>query len=190
MKKITVFIALAAVTFLACEKQKSVTPTSQQQPVTVEQTNNHSTSARQAETSKIRVKFRHTAEPDSRNPSPPPCEEPFWICVIFGGGSIGAEYVFTDQEIKDNIGALKLITIDKHHLKLIPSSNFTDLNGVFRMTEDMPIDPIAAAELGFEKVTFKKGSYIVDPNGGPFGSVIIKIKTKKVGENEEDIAGE
>ncbi len=177
MKKITVLIALAAVTFLACQKQKSVTPTSQQQ-VTVEQTSNRSTSARQAGTSKIRVKFKHTAEPDSRNPSPPPCEEPFWICVIFGGGSVAADYVFTDQEIKENIGSLELVLIDENHMKLIPSANFTDLNGVFRMTNDMSIDPKAAAELGFKEVIFKKGSYVVDPKEGAFGSATIDISVK------------
>lgn len=137
---------------------------------------NSSNNTKQAEEPpKIKVKLKHTEEYVLGQPMPEPCAAPFWICVMFSSRSMNMGETISINERQENIASIELKLIDVNHIKLTPDALMTDNSNVFKMTDNMELDPITCSKFGLDKMILKKGTYYLNPGDGDFGSVIVEI---------------
>ncbi len=179
MKKLIfsfLFLVAFAIGIIGCEKSISETNQSVHNNAQNVKPNNSTINVKLAEgPPRIKVKAKHTKKYTGGSSYPPPCGEPFWICVIFSSSAMNPGDVISIDERNDNIIAVELTLIDDQHLMLTPDDFITDESHIFKMTDDMTLDQVTASRLGLSNVIIKEGTYFLNPNEGQYGTVIVDI---------------
>lgn len=182
MKKIVALAMFVAVFSTSCQKTKTQSPTNL---ATTSSSSQAGINARSVGPPPpipsrwhIHVRFKHTDEPSSSNPSPASCEADGGICVSFGAIAYPSGQVITQDERNLGIGTMTLKIIDANNMTITPDMTYADKTGNLIMTDDLQIDARVAQKLGYNSITILKGTYKVDSSVGTFGSSNVKIQAK------------
>ncbi|MCK7534327.1 MAG: hypothetical protein MZV63_26585 [Marinilabiliales bacterium] len=104
------------------------------------------------------------------------CGKCFGFCMYFPIGIMVQEPI--DDEINEGIGKAQLeILSDLDQMKISCYYNSADNgDGYTRILEDVQVLPEVAQEFGWNSLTIKSGTYVIDYSSNPYGDFIVNIE--------------